>query len=281
MEEIDIIIPFLYADEKLNFTIGSISPFLGVKINKCICINDGFDDNPTKFDKSSDIEFHNYKGNKGVSYARNLGLKMSKSKFVLFLDSGDQFLDFKEADFNVDVICFNHINEHEKLINQKDIPVKNVLKSLIWGEAKYWICSILFKRSWLNRKNLKFKEGISWGEDVEFIVRNILYDASIGFNNSILVRKYDDINSLTSNAKNKLTKDIIRYFLFKDLIKVKNLDEIQVFLSNFIISIIYRDTKSDQQFFSNIDKAFFLKNINLKILRPGILIKFLYLQLKK
>jgi glycosyltransferase involved in cell wall biosynthesis len=279
MEKIDIIIPFLFVDEKLFFTLQSVYPFLNNKINSCICINDGFDDNPIEYKKKKEILFYNYEGNKGVSFARNYGLQKSSSKFVLFLDSGDQFLNISNLNSNYDIINFNHFNENNKLIDYKDISKSNIIRSLIWGEAKFWICSIIFKRSWLIQFDLNFKEGISWGEDVDFILRNILLGAEIGFNNTVLVKKIDDFNSLSVDAAKSTTKDIIRYFLFNSLNEIKKNKEINIFLSNFIIAIIYRDSKLKFLYFSQKDREFYYNRIDLKSLKLSIFIKYVYLKI--
>ena len=94
---IDLIIPLF---NKKNHIKRCIDSALNqkVKFNKIIIINDGSTDQVEKILenyslKNKDIKIIN-QVNKGVSNARNTGIKNSNSEYVVFLDADDELNEF-------------------------------------------------------------------------------------------------------------------------------------------------------------------------------------------
>lgn len=92
MIKCSIIIPCWNSKEYLGKCLESIPKRDDIEI---ICINDGSTDKTLDLLKNykefmyKDIEILNYKKNKGVSYARNMGIDKAKGEYLLFLDSDD------------------------------------------------------------------------------------------------------------------------------------------------------------------------------------------------
>lgn len=92
MIKCSIIIPCWNSKEYLGKCLESIPKRDDIEI---ICIDDGSTDKTIDLLKNykefmyKDIEILNYKKNKGVSYARNMGIDKAKGEYLLFLDSDD------------------------------------------------------------------------------------------------------------------------------------------------------------------------------------------------
>lgn len=92
MIKCSIIIPCYNSKEYLGKCLESIPKRKDIEI---ICINDGSTDktldllNNYKEFMRKDIVILNYKKNKGVSYARNMGIDKAKGEYLLMLDSDD------------------------------------------------------------------------------------------------------------------------------------------------------------------------------------------------
>lgn len=92
MIKCSIIIPCWNSKEYLGKCLESIPKRDDIEI---ICINDGSTDKTLDLLKNykefmyKDIEILNYKKNKGVSYARNMGIDKAKGEYLLMLDSDD------------------------------------------------------------------------------------------------------------------------------------------------------------------------------------------------
>ncbi|MEL5895820.1 glycosyltransferase family 2 protein [Bacteroides sp. GD17] len=120
------------------------------------------------------IEHHTH--NKGLSAARNTGMRVAKGDYLFFMDSDDeirpdcialhvQAMEQKQSDFTVGNIQLEgakslHINVIDSTINTT-VPFKSFLQ-------RKWLCSAcnkLYKRTWLEQYAFTFREGMIF-EDV-------------------------------------------------------------------------------------------------------------------
>lgn len=160
-----------------------------------IVINDGSTDNSLNILKN--IKFQNlkiitYQKNKGVSFARNLGIKNANAKYLYFVDIDDSIknnsleLLYKEAKKkNYDYICSdfkrieNKINQRtnkynyssDKIFDEKKIKVamQEELYNPNGGHLGFFGCNgRLIKKSILKKNNIKFCEQLKWVEDKVF-----------------------------------------------------------------------------------------------------------------
>lgn len=91
---ISLIIPIYNVAKFLSQTLNSVQKQT-FRNFEAICINDGSSDNSLEIIKEYTENDERFKlidqNNKGVSFARNKGLKIAKGKYIMFLD-GDDFL---------------------------------------------------------------------------------------------------------------------------------------------------------------------------------------------
>lgn len=164
MIKCSIIIPCYNSKEYLGKCLESIPKRKDIEI---ICINDGSTDKTLDLLKNykefmyKDIEILNYKKNKGVSYARNMGIDKAKGEYLLMLDSDDYINSeiFNKIVDNYlngeyDMVFYDMINN----FNYRFESTQNNYQSK-YGNFKF------IKREFLG--NLRYTVGKQYAEDKE------------------------------------------------------------------------------------------------------------------
>jgi glycosyltransferase involved in cell wall biosynthesis len=121
--------------------------------------------------------------NKGVSAARNAGIKVSTGKYITFVDS-DDFIDKITYDTcaevinktDTDILCFGFRMDNIKSIETKssedlhEIYENDFMDAYnsLNGNVSVW--NKIFKRSLIVNNNILFKEDIGYGEDDLFLL---------------------------------------------------------------------------------------------------------------
>lgn len=132
-----------YIDQCLNSIIKQT-----LKKIEIIVINDGSKDNTKnileKYNLIENIKIIN-KENEGLTKSRNLGLDISKGKYIYFIDADDYIekdtlerLYIKAEKENLDIVVFDYYNEslnEKKYIKNLDIEEKENISGKIY--AKY------------------------------------------------------------------------------------------------------------------------------------------------
>ncbi|MBR0403099.1 glycosyltransferase family 2 protein [Candidatus Saccharibacteria bacterium] len=178
------------------------------KSAQIIIVDDGSTDGS---DKICDKYMHRYgwevyhTKNNGVSAARNLGIQKAKGEYITFLDADDLFMPDAISVMNRELESSYGIYQFGQF-RCKD------LKSLDYFPyktteghyhldfiPKYWVLvwNKLYKRSLIVDNNIKFQEGMQFGEDALFnaeciLANNGLYHAP----EVIVIHCLDDSNSL-------------------------------------------------------------------------------------
>jgi len=141
----------------------------------------------------------------GVFNAMNKGIKQAKGDYLLFLNSGDFFIDdyvlcnVKNQNLTEDILCGQcHILDKGELICRYDLPSPLTFNYLYKGSIPHqstFIKRKLFDELGLYREDLKFKS------DWEFWIRCIILGKATFRKLDVQVSKYN-LDGISSNDKN-------------------------------------------------------------------------------
>lgn len=152
-----------------------------------ITINDGSLDNSfniiEKWKRISDINVRNFtQENSGPSVARNNGIKLSKGKYIAFLDADDSWEPTKlekqvkilDKNKHVGIIgCDHYVKEGSKVltrsINSK--KVKNITFNKKLLKNQFSTPSVVIRKSILTESDLYFCENQRYAEDTLFYLQ--------------------------------------------------------------------------------------------------------------
>lgn len=235
MHLVSIIIPIYNSDKYLVKCLDSILAQTSVDF-ELLLINDGSTDNSGKIcsdyaEKDHRIKvFHQI--NKGVSSARNLGIKEATAEWICFVDSDDLVLpnylkDFvienvsKETDFIIQgIIKKDEGTEHKLRFENQEIKAVNYhqlfheLEIFNYG----YPFSKLFRRELVKRNIILFPENLSLAEDLLFLLQYIYHCNVIHFVNKENYI-YNIQQGTLSNTKKKPVEYFNRYFQYKNILK--------------------------------------------------------------
>jgi glycosyltransferase involved in cell wall biosynthesis len=260
---ISIIIPVYNVAPYLHDCLDSV---LKQDISECevICVNDGSTDGSISILEGYKKLYPEVKlisqENKGLSAARNAGLKASKGDYVLFLDSDDwlstdalQILHDQIG--NEDMLCFNGRRFFED--GTMEEPDAGINEPYLTGWGYYnnyalilrkfhFVCVVLrlYRRQFLFDNNLFFEEGV-FHEDNLFtpiacyyahsvkVIPDCIYIYRIRENSimttSIFKRVEDKLKSINNlsaffSSKNEIEKSVIYKVLASDYINVFSIE---------------------------------------------------------
>lgn len=187
MIKVSVIIPVFNVEKYLNQCLDSVCAQT-LKDIEIICINDGSTDNSynllceyAKLDSRIIIVNQN---NKGVSSARNAGVKLAKGEFLCFIDSDDYVdSDYLEKLYqsavtnNCEIACSGFIKvsgirksvkkEISKVAVLKNISEKIEIEQI--PKHNYIWNKIFLRQSFINN-NFKFAE-CRFFEDIEIVIK--------------------------------------------------------------------------------------------------------------
>ncbi len=204
--KVSIIIPVYnvekYLEECLDSAVNQT-----LKDIEIICVNDGSTDNSLDILKKYERKYKNItiinQENKGLSGARNSGLKIAKGKYVYFFDSDDiidinlckecyEISETKELDIlTFDASVFYDDNSLESIhkfdYSRKDILNEEVMKGDDYYNYSYLnkvyrssACIIFINRKFLYKNQLNFYEGILH-EDELFTTKSIILADKVSY----------------------------------------------------------------------------------------------------
>lgn len=197
MVKISIIIPVYNSEKTLEKCLKSIL-CNNSKLFELILINDGSMDNSEevclKFKKNDARIKYVYQENNGVSAARNRGIEEAIGQYIMFVDA-DDMLDEKCIDVflekidNNDFLCAGYktfmgdnqiINTYESYFFRGGIN-EFAEKIEQWISIPYLLSpwSKLFKNDIIKSNNIRFLDGLSYGEDVIFVFEYLRYAKEI------------------------------------------------------------------------------------------------------
>ncbi len=289
---LSIIIPIYNVENYIDRCLNSIfSQDSTINDYEVICVNDGTPDKSMDIvnryaDKYGNICIINQE-NKGLSVARNAGLKIARGKYIWFVDSDDYVSPNSvkeiEATINgigsdIDVIPFDFNQDSNGSVTRLSVFTKTKYKKFYNSiHEGYFFCRklpsgicqrFLFNRDFLERKQLYFTPGI-YHEDQDFMFRcytkakKIMPVQEAWYN--YVIR---DSGSITSTFKIKRFYDIMKIIdSFSELSRNNhNVYEITILqegifgLSNGLLRSKYRYEAEYKKFLkenkSNIKKYF-------------------------
>ena len=196
------------------------------KSAQIIVVDDGSTDGSDKIcDYYEKLGFEVYHTkNNGVSEARNFGMQKAKGDYVAFLDADDMLMPDatrvmkKITESGKNLYQFGQFRGRTyDTLNYIPIYAPQGFYSFNYI-PKYWVLvwSKLYKLSFLNANNIKFKKGMQFGEDTIFNAECILANGGIQHEEAALViHLWDDTNSLcrghmTLGKINKLDKELCK-----------------------------------------------------------------------
>ena len=218
--EISIIVPCYNCQDTIKECYNSIKKSVSnVLSHEIILINDGSTDNTRlilneiKVTDKSVVVIN--QENKGVSAARNIGLKNAKGKYISFVDSDDSILEeyykkmvgpLKENSRLDLVICDYSSSElsKEDILN---ISIDNIYEEGLKSKGSFeklrgYVWNKIYKRDILDNNNIIFDEEVKFCEDLGFNLIYLKYVENVKIIPKKLYR-YDTQTTDTSGNSNK------------------------------------------------------------------------------
>lgn len=232
---ISVVVPIYNVEKYLGFCIDSIL-MQSMKDFEIILVDDGSPDGCgiicDEYAAKHENVYAFHKKNGGLSDARNFGLKQSRGKYVLFIDSDDFYDDsdfFKkiksvaEEFDNPTIIAFSFKNfntstgeytdgkySQDMEIVNGSISCEELLKHLVQNDKlAISACFKAIKREFMLEHGLFFKKGI-YSEDIEWSMRLFTKPLNMKFldSNAYVYRSGRD-GSITNSMKMKNLTDLM------------------------------------------------------------------------
>lgn len=167
------------------------------------------DGSQDKFRNIKGITFIELPENKGVSYARNLGIKLAKYKYIICLDADDILnQEIKDIEPTTDIVAIGV--QHFEARNDIQLPPDNISLELLKQGNVMPVSSPFSKEIW--KKVGGFRENLSGYEDWDLFLRMLKDGATISSVRKPLLNYRIHANSRNTEAvknHNKLIKQII------------------------------------------------------------------------
>lgn len=200
-----VVVPCYNSEKYIKRTIRTLDDIIRTVSGKVevIFVDDGSSDSTLHLLKEVCANSSTYRlvsqKNGGVSSARNSGIRVARGKYILFLDSDDEykrdiFSVLFSVDINEDLVFFGYEKKDRQgggrvyltpFLSTVNSPIK-LLESFFTKKIYLNICALVVNREFLIRNNLFFDEQIQHCEDLQFIVNLILKSCSFKYVNSVL-----------------------------------------------------------------------------------------------
>ena len=279
--KISIVVPVynteIYIEQCINSIINQ-----NYKNLEIIIINDGSTDSSYEILKNQYKQHPNIKiitiNNKGVSYARNIGIQIASGDYITFIDSDDYIktkflknLTRPLLQFKYDWIISGINDFTDNTILKKSILPK---KKWLLLNAQQYIeflqvellsspVSKLYKTEIIKTNNIRFNNSISYAEDREFNLQYIQHiNNAYTINNSDYYYRKNVISSLSNQKYDyKFTNEYKHWDIKRNFLYTKFSNEIEYInskITNELFNIINDKIVSDSKELSII--TFFFKS---------------------
>lgn len=265
---ISVIIPCFNAESFLKETLDSILS-QDEELTEILVVDDGSTDQSASLIKQYDDPRITYihQANKGVSVARNKGLKNSKGELVVFFDADDKmssgFLKERKTVLinNPDIgFCCGPVNSFPVEQGVKTGIAENVAEALLTYQPQYSSCpsNYLIRKSVLLKHQLFFNENLSSTADRYFLLELAGKSKGCLVNNAPLLYRVT-ANSMSGKLSKTLVKDNENYFfeLKKNKLIPASVERTFFFRIHFILGLGFIRTGSYSKGIRYATKAFF------------------------
>jgi len=236
MPLLSIIIPVYnvapYLDDCLKSVVGQTYQDMEI-----ICVDDGSSDGSGNIldswkEKDNRIIVQ-HQSNKGVSSARNMGLKLAKGSYITFVDADDvvksniyTFSIEKIQQYHLDTFLFsfetfpNNQQQKTGFVTDKVVSYHQLFASNDKIQTMNSLCfnwRFIFKSSILKDNNLYFDEAIAIGEDMVYNVDAICHSERIMVSDEplYLYRKNNANSAMSMKYKPQLEASLTRMYEIK------------------------------------------------------------------
>jgi glycosyltransferase involved in cell wall biosynthesis len=203
---ISIIIPYYRAQVFFIETLLSVYKQEGVN-KEVIVVNDGSGEHDVAFLKAQQRQFEFtliHQENKGVSEARNTGIKLAKGEYLLFLDADDTLLPEALKQLSLldrDVVVGNFYSKNRVLKPSFET------NQFIQGNP-IQVGTALVKVGYV-KKIGGFNENLAYSEDMDFWFRIWENGAQfVHLNNTVLKYRSHDNNAMKKRCVKKMTDNL-------------------------------------------------------------------------
>jgi glycosyltransferase involved in cell wall biosynthesis len=196
--KVSVIVPVYNASQYIGRSLDSIinQDFKGFEI---IVIDDGSTDDSLEIinKKLSDCRIPHkiiHQENSGVSVARNRGIDESSGDYLVFVDADDyvsknhlSVLYNGETDFSLTLFVKE---EGETLsspyiYSQDLISTEDFIKMELNMQMPFNFFQLMYSSEIIKNNNVRFTPGVVYGEDIEFVLKSLVYGDKIAINNEI------------------------------------------------------------------------------------------------
>lgn len=200
---VSVIIPAYNGEKHLAATLTSIinQDYVNLEI---IVVDDVSTDSTAEIAKKilensgRNFQFIERSINGGQCAARNTGLKSASGEYIIFFDHDDlaeknfvSSLLLEAEDKNADLVfCgIKHFHEAQNKFEIEPITLKEKFTNpefylMAWArqDMKFWsVWNFIFKKSFIDKINLRFNETCKLGEDTEFVLKAIAAAERVSF----------------------------------------------------------------------------------------------------
>lgn len=221
--EVSIIVPCYNCQDTIRECYNSIKKSVNnILSHEIILINDGSTDNTQRILKEIITNDNNVivinQENKGVSAARNIGLKNAKGKYISFVDSDDSILEqyytemivpLKENS-NLDLIICDYSSSGLSNKDILNISIDNIYEEGLKSKGSFeklrgYIWNKIYKRNILVDNNIIFDEEVKFCEDLGFNLIYLKYAENVKFIPEKLYRYETQATDTSGNSNKKST----------------------------------------------------------------------------
>ena len=276
--KISIIMPIFNSENFIEECLNSLlkQTFKNFEI---ICINDGSTDNTLKilyeFEKKDERIYIINQNNLGAGVARNVGMKISKGEYLIFLDSDDIFnetmleeLYAKIKGNNLEIVICNSKNfytfnnkkifynkkysfsEKQNMLFNKMFSSLNIKKDF-FNTFIWWPWDKIFKKKFIENLGIHF-QNLKSTNDLFFICSAVISSNKILFLDKIFINHRVNIKTSIENSREKSWDNF--YYALKELKKfIKSKGLYKRFKQDFInyvasFSIWHLETMNGKSF---------------------------------